>query len=472
MLVFLRLAPCLVVAGLIVTGLPMPAAAQAGADPYYEFLIGRRLEAQGDAEGALAALRRAASLDATSATIRAEIADFQLRRNQRDDAEKAAREAIALDKDNVGAHRVLGLLYAARAEAPGRVAPADLVSNVREAIGHLEVAAASPSSVSDINVFYTLGRLYLRNRDAAKAVQTLSRVVALNPDSLQGRISLAQAYVAADDLPAAIGTLEEIAEDEPRVSATLGQYLELAGRSADAAEAYTKAIAIAPTNKELKFRRVAALFTAKQFVEAATLAAEAQQQHPDDSRFPRIRAQALVRSGSPARAIDVLEPAARANPGDGSTQLALADLYSNAGRTNDAERTVRQLLTLAPENADALNYLGYMLAERGQQLDEAIRLVRKALDIEPGNPSFLDSLGWAYYHRGDMDSAEKYLVPAAEKLPNNAVIQDHMGDLFAKRGRWQDAINAWMRALGGEGGDLSRTVVQKKIDDARSKVKR
>ena len=69
-------------------------------------------------------------------------------------------------------------------------------------------------------------------------------------------------------------------------------------------------------------------------------------------------------------------------------------------------------------------------------------------------------------------SAEKYLVPAAEKLPNNAVIQDHMGDLFAKRGKWQDAINAWTRALSGEGGDLNHAVVQKKIDDARSKVKR
>lgn len=472
MLAVTRLASCSLVAGLLVTVLPAAAAAQAGSDPYFEFLMARRLDAQGDAAGALAALQRAAALDTTSATIRAEIAAFQMRRNRPEDAEKAAREAIGLDKDNADAHRVLGLIYFSRTEATGRVPPADLAANIREAITHLEVAAGSLASASDINLFYTLGRLYQRNKDAEKAIQAFSRVVALSPDSMQGRLSLAQAYMSADKLDAAIMTLQDVVADDPRVPATLGQYLEQAGRAAEAVEEYSKALTLAPTNRELKFRRVAALFNAKQYAEAAGLAAEAQQQHPDDVRFLRIRAQALVLSGASARAVDVLEPAARANPRDGSLQMALADLYTNAGRPNDAEHTVRQFLMLAPDNADALNYLGYLLADRGQRLDEAIRLVRRALDLEPDNPSYLDSLGWAYYHSGDMASAEKYLAPAAEKLPHNAVIQDHMGDVLAKRGRWQDAIDAWTRALGGEGGDVNRSAVQKKIDEARTKVKR
>ena len=118
-----------------------------------------------------------------------------------------------------------------------------------------------------------------------------------------------------------------------------------------------------------------------------------------------------------------------------------------------------------------MNYLGYLLADRGQQLDEAIRLVRKALDIEPNNPNYLDSLGWAYYRRGDYDQAEKYLTPAAQQMPRNATVQEHMGDILAKRGRWQDAIAAWTRALQGDEGDVNKAAVEKKITDARGKLR-
>jgi tetratricopeptide (TPR) repeat protein len=224
-------------------------------------------------------------------------------------------------------------------------------------------------------------------------------------------------------------------------------------------------------NRDLKFRRAAALMSARQFADAVSAAAAAQAEHPEDLRFPRLRARALKETGVPARAIEVLEPSARANPADAATQFALADLYNGAGRQGDAERTLRQLITVAPMNADALNYLGYMLAERGQQLDEAVRLVRRALDIEPDNPSFLDSLGWAYFRQGNAEEAERYLAPAAEKLPKNSVIQDHMGDVLARRGKTQEAIAAWTRALEGDGGDIDRAVIQRKIEQARPRVR-
>ena len=92
-------------------------------------------------------------------------------------------------------------------------------------------------------------------------------------------------------------------------------------------------------------RRIAALVAAKDFQRAADFAGQAQTQHPDDLRFPQFRAHALLQMGDAPRAITVLEPVAKANPNDAATQLSLADLYSNAGRKNDAERTVRQLST-------------------------------------------------------------------------------------------------------------------------------
>jgi Tfp pilus assembly protein PilF len=179
----------------------------------------------------------------------------------------------------------------------------------------------------------------------------------------------------------------------------------------------------------------------------------------------------MLQMGDAPGAIAVLEPVARSNPNDAATQLSLADLYSTAGRKNDAERTVRQLITLEPGNADALNYLGYLLADRGQQLDEAIRLVRRALDIEPDNPNYLDSLGWAYFRRGDLDQAERYLTPAASSsraIPSSRIIWVMCN---AKRGRWDDAIAAWTRALQTADTDANKATIEKKISDARGKAR-
>ena len=450
-------------------------AATAGAqspDAYFEFLMARRLESQGDQAGALAALERAAAADPASAEVRAEIASFQLRRNRRTDAEAAAVQALKLDDANLEAHRVLGLIYSSNVDAMNARTPeAQVEAAAKQAITHLERAAGETSAGTDIQIHYSLGRLYLRIGDAAKAVDAFVRVVNQNPDSAQGRLSLAQAYAATNDLKNAIDTLEFIVNDEPRVAGVLAQYQEQAGMLKEATTSYTVALANDPMNRGLKFRRIAAAFNDGNYAQAAAFATEAQSQHPDDLRFPRLRARAIFESGDPGRAVTILEPVARANPRDTATQLGLADIYNDAGRDTDAERTLRQLLEIEPANAEALNYLGYLLANRGRSLDEAVKLVERALVAEPGNPSYLDSLGWAHFRRGNFEEAEKYLSPAAQQLPRNAVVQDHLGDVLARRGRWADAIAAWTRALAGDGG-IDRSVVEKKIQDARTKIPR
>jgi tetratricopeptide (TPR) repeat protein len=467
-----RAVSVVVVACLLAGAVPASVAAQS-AEAYLEFLMARRLEQQGDQAGALAALQRAAVADPKSAEVKAEIAGFQLRRNRRPEAERAAREALTLNDDNIEAHRVLGQIYAAVADTlNGRSQAAQLESAANQAIAHLERVVADTTSVVDLTLPYTLGRLYLRVGNTAKAVEALTRVVNQNPNSVQARLLLAQAFAASDDVKGAVETLDAIVEDEPRVASTLAQYQEQAGLLKDAADNYTRALALQPMSRELKFRRAAVMFSAKEYERSATFAAEAQTQHPDDLRFPRLHARALFAGGSADKAFSVLEPTARAFPRDANTQFALADLYNDSGRDRDAERTIRQFLTVEPDNADALNYLGYLLADKGRALDEAIKLVERALDADPNNPSYLDSLGWAHFRRGDFEQAEKYLTPAATRLDNNAVIQDHFGDVLAARGRIQDAIAAWTKALASEGEGIDRTVVQKKIDDAKVRLNR
>jgi tetratricopeptide (TPR) repeat protein len=451
----------------VLVGLPQPALAQS-TDSYFEFLQARRLEADGDAKGALAALERAATADPKSAEVRAEIASLHLRRNERADAEKAAKAALALDETNVEANRVLGLLYAAAVDE--KTPAAQTAQALRDAIMYLERAVSGAGVTADANLQYSLGRLYIRSGNPDKAVQSLTRVLAQNPNSVQGRLALAQAFAAGKDLKSAINVLDEILEEEPRVASALAQYQEDAGMLKEAADTLTLALAIQPNSRDLKVRRIAVLMEAKDYTKAAGFAGDARKQHPDDPRFPRLQGRALFDSGDKSAGVAVLEAAVKAFPKDTNMLFTLADVYADAGRNADAERSLRQLLTTDPNNASVLNYLGYLLASRGDQLDEAIRLVQKALEAEPENGAYLDSLGWAYFRKGDLDNAEKYLVSAAQKLPENSEIQDHLGDLQAKRNRWSEAIASWNKALAGDGQDVEKAAIEKKIQNAKGKV--
>jgi tetratricopeptide (TPR) repeat protein len=466
---FMRRSALVVMAALFI-GTPSWALAQAPADTYYEFLLARRLEADGDVKGARAALDRAAAADPKSAEIRAEIASLHLRRNERAEAEKAAKAALALDDKNVEGNRVLGLLYAAAADTTGERPNPQAAANVKQAITYLERAAAGTTVTADANLYFTLGRLYIRDGTPDKAVQSLSRVLSQNPNSVQGRLAMAQAYAAAKDLKAAINTLEEIIEDEPRVASALAQYQEEAGLLMDAAASYTLALAVRPADRDLKIRRIAVLLEAKEYGRAAGFAGDARKQHPNEAVFPRLQGRALFDSGDRSGGIAVLESAVKTFPKDTATMFALADVYADAGRSAEAEKMLRQLLAAEPGNANALNYLGYLLAVRGDQLDEAVRLVRRALDADPDNGAYLDSLGWAHFRKGDLDEAEKYLAAAAARLPENSEIQDHLGDLHARKGRLSEAIAAWTRALKGDGQDVQRDAIEKKISNAKGKM--
>jgi tetratricopeptide (TPR) repeat protein len=448
---------------------PRPAQAQTP-DAYFEFLMARRLESDGNNAAALAALERASAAAPASAEVKAEIAAFHYRRNQRPEAEKAARAALALDENNVEANRILGQVLTAALDDTDRPPSLQTAAVLDEAIVALERAVAGSVS-PDASLQYTLGQLYIRSGATDKAIQILGRVVAQNPSNAQGRLTLARAYAAGENLTGAIGVLDEIVEHEPRVASALAQYQEQAGQPADAARSYTIALAVLPNNADLKARRIISLYAAKEYSAASGFAADARKQHPTDVRFPQLQARALFDGGDRSGGIAVLEAAARSAPTDSQMQLALVGLYQDAGRSNDAERVLRQILVNEPANTNALNRLGYLLAVRGDKLDEAIGLVRRALDKEPDNGAYLDSLGWAHFRKGDLNEAEKYLSAAAARMPGNAEILDHLGDLYARRERWQDAIAAWTRALEGE-QEIDRTAVERKIADARSKLPR
>jgi len=170
--------------------------------------------------------------------------------------------------------------------------------------------------------------------------------------------------------------------------------------------------------------------------------------------------------------VKVLQEAQGKFPGNTTITFELGAVLDKQKKFAESEAVFRQVLSKEPDNAPALNYIGYMLAERGERLTESVDLLKKALTIEPDNGSFLDSLGWAYYKSDQLTLAAENLQRAADQLKSNSVIQDHYGDVLFKLARFDEAIVAWTRALSGDSESIDRPAIDKKIKSAKQKIKK
>ena len=122
------------------------------------------------------------------------------------------------------------------------------------------------------------------------------------------------------------------------------------------------------------------------------------------------------------------------SPGDEKevVQFAYGALYERQKKYEQAEQAFRQVLQINPTNSMALNYLGYMLADRNLHLEEALTLIKHAVELDPQNGAYLDSLGWAYFRLGNYDQAEENLRRAADKTPADPTVQDHIASFIPK----------------------------------------
>ncbi len=126
--------------------------------------------------------------------------------------------------------------------------------------------------------------------------------------------------------------------------------------------------------------------------------------------------------------------------------FALGASYEQNGSFDEAVETFEQIIANSPEHSPSLNYLGYMLADRGERLGYARQLTEKAVAISPDNAAYLDSYGWVFYRLGDYEKALTYLRKSVS-LDNDPVIFDHLGDACKATGNIEEARTWWRKAL-------------------------
>jgi tetratricopeptide (TPR) repeat protein len=383
-----------------------------------------------------------------------------------------------------------------------------------------ELTTTRPAELS--RTLYLLSQTERRLGNFPAAEASARRIIAQNSKSPWGYYALAEALesrrafdqvvkelapVVAANRPAAGAAPSGRGPDGPFDIGLLLPHLGFAyqelGQFDQAIATFEEARKLSPKDPAVASYLADANIAAKKYPAAVDIARQALLDNPDDVRLIRLQARALRFSGKTEQGIALLEESIKKHADDPSGYIALAQLYSEAERGAqavrvlqdaqalfpddttigfelgatydkqkkyaDAEAAFKQVLNREPDNAPVLNYLGYMLAERGERLDESVNYVKKALEIEPDNGSYLDSLGWAYYKADKLELAESNLRRAADQLKSNSVIQDHYGDVLLKMGRIDEAIEAFNRALSGDGDSIDRVEIDKKIRAAKQK---
>jgi tetratricopeptide (TPR) repeat protein len=371
------------------------------------------------------------------------------------------------------------------------------------------------ANASDARALYLRSQAARRLGDMAAAETDARRVIALNKRSPWGYYALAEALEQQHRYQAVIDEIGPVVTEARARPADrsfdIGLLLPHVGFAHQELGQHDKAIAafedahrLSPKDPAVAGYLIQANIAAKRFASAVEVARTALAEHPGDLRLTRLHAQALRQSGKPDQGVAVMEDALKKHDDDPAAYIALAQLYSDVDRGAqavkilrdaqakfpddntivfelgavydkqkkfpDAEAAFKELLSRDADNAPALNYLGYMLAERGERLEESVDLLKKALQIDPGNGSYLDSLGWAYFKADKLDLAEDNLRQAADQLRTNSVIQDHYGEVLFRLGRYDEAIVAWTRALSGDGDSINRADIDKKIRNAKQKI--
>jgi tetratricopeptide (TPR) repeat protein len=365
---------------------------------------------------------------------------------------------------------------------PGDLQARYMLAQAQRNLGDLAAAEQTGLALRDLAPTdsrgpVVLSQVYADRREHGKVIEVLTPLLeargnTLAPAATLGLVlRLASAHLALGQYDPAIALLDEARKgrDEAMLDAYLLQALVAGRRFERAVEVGTQLRAARPKDPQPARLLARALQGLGRTDEAVALLSEQRDAHPDDPLALVALADALSQASRHDDAVAAIESGEARFGGELAYWFQRGAVLERAGRHAPAEQAFRKALSIDPQHAPTLNYLGYMFAEQGERLDEAVRLVRQALAIDPDNGSYLDSLGWAFFKQGNVAEARGHLERAAALLEKNSVIQDHLGDVLWVANDRSAAIAAWERALAGDGESVDPDEIRRKIERARQR---
>jgi tetratricopeptide (TPR) repeat protein len=428
---------------------------------------------------------------------------------------EAFRQAVKMDKDNLEAMRGL----------------AQNLSNDNQLEAALEqFKAVQDADPQDATASLRISEIYRRMGKLDLAMQNLKKAESLVQDSLEVSYNEAIILEGQGKYDEAAQVLQKLLARTAQADGNYNQrdrnnralFLERLGnvyreenRPLLALETFRKMVDLGGDESSRGYQEIIDTYREqKQWPEATRAAQEAVKKLPKDKNLKMALAVQLADDGKGDEAVELAKSTVKNGPGDREGYLQLEQIYVRLRRWKDAEdalaqagklstrseekevvqfaygalyerqkkyeqaeQSFRQVLQLNPSNSMALNYLGYMLADRNVHLEEALTLIKHAVDLDPQNGAYLDSLGWAYFRLGNYDQAEENLRRAADKTPTDATVQDHMAELYSKTGKlklaamhWERALAEWNRSVPADVDQQDVARVQKKLESAKVKL--
>jgi tetratricopeptide (TPR) repeat protein len=456
--------------------------------PKMEFALGAAYQQMKDSKNAIAAYQRANQMDPDDVRTLDALAQALLTDNQLDEALKEFNKLAAEDPEEAGPlvhiseiqrkqgnyEDALATIKKARAIDPTNLEAGYNEAMLYDVLGQFDQSAKTYQQMVDLlshaNGAYTadeknnrgfflqkLGGVYEEENKLDDAIATYQKMIDMGgDDAVRGYEGQAEAYEGAHQPDKAIEALRSGVAAHPK---NTDLEMILAGSLADQGGAKND-----QTEIDEAFTTVKGLLN-NSASDLSVWEAMAQM---------NIR---LKRWKDAEDNLDKAEPLATKKDDKVYFYFLRGEWAERQHHLEPAERFFRQALALDPSNAMTLNYLGYMLADKGMQLPEALQFIQEAVKQQPANGAYLDSLGWAYYKMGNYEQAEDNLRSAVERDQTDPTVHMHLGDLYEKTGRIRQAAAQWQLSLDEfaksnpadvEPGDVAR--VQKKLESARVKL--
>ncbi|HLF97123.1 MAG TPA: tetratricopeptide repeat protein [Methylococcaceae bacterium] len=294
-----------------------------------------------------------------------------------------------------------------------------------------------------------LAEQLMRLNDFRGAESQFRRVLRKQPDHEDASFGLAMALLQGKREEAARAVLQPLAENSrwrSQASYYLG-LLEVQRKRWGEAVEWFDAVEGGPLALEAQLNAVAALIAANQDAEAIERLHQLRKRIPGEAlRFYLMEAELLTRRDNQAGAFDVLSQALGELPGRHELLYTRALVAERLDRLDVLEADLTAILKENPDDANALNALGYTLVDKTSRFHEAQRYLERALELKPEDPAILDSYGWLQYRLGNPQSAVSYLRRAYERT-HDAEIAAHLGEVLWTTGRKEEARTIWRKAM-------------------------
>jgi tetratricopeptide (TPR) repeat protein len=387
-----------------------------------------------------------------------------LRTKQPQEALKVLDQAAA--RPNPDAEFLVGVagLYASF----GVGAPAEKEAVKAKALAVLKRAdqldPASPSlRLKLADAFNLLG-------DSSRAARLYLELLKKLPDAAtvreRVRANLADIYLRGSDHKLAAEQLEAIVRDDPtnpQAYYFLGRFAMEANKPAEAAEHFSKMILLSPKFEPAYYLLAMAQIDINKPAEAVATLEKARQKFPASFALEFWTALAFSRQKAYGEALkhytaaEIIAKATDPKQLDQRFYYQVGSTCERKGDLAEAEKYFEKCLQLAPDFAEALNYLGYMWAEHGLKLERARELIEKAVKAEPKNAAYLDSLAWVLFKLDRPKEALPYALQAAGLVEApDATLYDHLGDIYAALKQLDQAREAWRKSLAVEPNEAVR----------------